>query len=336
MQAARSTQKYRITSVDATIRRLCACIAMCGLCLLATAEIGWAADGPTFLLRWGTRGAALGQFGAVYGIGIDPQGQIYVADAGLNRIQVFSADSLLLRTIGTVGSGPGQFRSVRDVAVDHSGNVYALDSESATPDLGRIEVFDASGDFVRQWPLAVSRLSHSIALSPDDSLVYATVGEYVLKYTTTGLPIAQWSYLGTNNGNFGNRGVAVGASGAVYVASINLGIVVKYSPNGDVLNVVDQIDTPLGVALDSGERLYVSTGIGEMRCQMRDASGLYLAGWGAPGTENGQFTYPLDLAVAPNGDVFVIDEARPWIQKFGFVATAAVRGSWGELKSRFR
>lgn len=315
---------------------LLARIVALGLLCAAFAPVAMAEDAPAFLLRWGTHGVGPGQFDAVLGIGIDAQGYIYVPDINLNRIQVFTGDSAFVRTIGSMGAGPGQFLSVRDVAVDHSGNVYALDDQSATAGLGRIEVFDPNGHFVRQWTLAVSRLSHSIALSPDDSLVYATVGEYVLKYTAEGVPVTQWSYMGTNNGNFGNRGIAVGASGAVYVASINLFSVIKYTPSGDVLSVIDQLAYPLGVAVDGLERIYVSTASGEQRCQLRDASGLFLAAWGSPGVDNGQFTYPLDLAVAPNGDVYVIDEARPWIQKFGFAATPALRGSWGDLKARFR
>jgi DNA-binding beta-propeller fold protein YncE len=44
--------------------------------------------------------------------------------------------------------------------------------------------------------------------------------------------------------------------------------------------------------------------------------GAYVASWGSPGTGEGQFQYPTQLGVAPNGIVYVPDSANDRVQAF--------------------
>ncbi len=57
-----------------------------------------------FIKSWGTRGTANGQFMDVRGIAIDAKDNVYVADAGNKRIQVFDADGNYKSQIAKVGS----------------------------------------------------------------------------------------------------------------------------------------------------------------------------------------------------------------------------------------
>ena len=45
-----------------------------------------------FIKSWGSKGLAPGQFNTIMGIALDSQGNVYVADAGNRRIQVFDTD----------------------------------------------------------------------------------------------------------------------------------------------------------------------------------------------------------------------------------------------------
>src|SRR5439155_13351330 len=45
-----------------------------------------------FLKQWGSTGAGPGQFSGVKAIAVDAQGNVYAADAGNKRIQVFDAE----------------------------------------------------------------------------------------------------------------------------------------------------------------------------------------------------------------------------------------------------
>jgi DNA-binding beta-propeller fold protein YncE len=57
-----------------------------------------------FIKSWGQRGSDVGQFNSLRGIALDAQGNVYVADAGNKRIQVFDGDGNPKTQITTVGT----------------------------------------------------------------------------------------------------------------------------------------------------------------------------------------------------------------------------------------
>ena len=67
---------------------------------------------------------------------VDGNGDVYVADTGNSRIQMFNSGGTYLTQWGTQGSGDGQFDYPVSVAVDGSGNVYVADRDNQ-----RIQVF---------------------------------------------------------------------------------------------------------------------------------------------------------------------------------------------------
>jgi NHL repeat len=91
-----------------------------------------------FLKSWGSRGSEPGQFNALHGIAVDTQGNVYVADAGNKRIQVFDSDGKATRQISNIGTpwaicmttGPHQFlyssNSNDPETLDH-GEIYKLE-----------------------------------------------------------------------------------------------------------------------------------------------------------------------------------------------------------------
>lgn len=56
-----------------------------------------------FIKSWGSRGSDPGQFNSIRGIVIDAQGNVYVADAGNRRIQVFDGDGTVKAQISGIG-----------------------------------------------------------------------------------------------------------------------------------------------------------------------------------------------------------------------------------------
>lgn len=87
------------------------------------------------------------------GIGFGPDGSLYVADMGNNRIRKISADGTTVSTVAGTGvagfsDGPGnlaKFRSPAGVAVDPAGVVYVTDRDN-----NRIRRISTSG-IVTQW-----------------------------------------------------------------------------------------------------------------------------------------------------------------------------------------
>lgn len=92
-----------------------------------------------FIKSWGAKGTGTGQFNSVRGIALDGQGNVYVADAGNKRIQVFDGDGNFkteIRNVGTpsaicITPGPHQYlyssNSNPPEDIDHDGEIYKLE-----------------------------------------------------------------------------------------------------------------------------------------------------------------------------------------------------------------
>jgi tripartite motif-containing protein 71 len=89
----------------------------------------FAPDG-TYLGAWGTRGGAPGEFTEVSAVAIDVEGNFYIVDSQLNRVQVFGANQTYLYGFGETGPGDGQFRVIYSTALDGDGNIYVTDTDN--------------------------------------------------------------------------------------------------------------------------------------------------------------------------------------------------------------
>jgi DNA-binding beta-propeller fold protein YncE len=96
-----------------------------------------------FLAKWGSAGSGDGEFNMPWGIDLDAQGDVYIADWRNDRIQKFSPDGQFLMAFGASGSGEGEFNRPSGVAVDRDGAIYVADWLN-----DRLQVFDADGVFV--------------------------------------------------------------------------------------------------------------------------------------------------------------------------------------------
>ncbi|HOC92216.1 MAG TPA: S8 family serine peptidase [bacterium] len=74
------------------------------------------------------KGSHYGQLDTPAGLAVDGAGNIYVADSGNDRIQVFSVSNQLINVIGGYGAGVGKLRSPYDVAISQTtGLVWVSD-----------------------------------------------------------------------------------------------------------------------------------------------------------------------------------------------------------------
>jgi sugar lactone lactonase YvrE len=103
------------------------------------------ADGR-YLAAWGVHGTEPGNVDEAFGIGLDPDGTILVAEWGNNRVQRFTPEGELLQVLGGYGIDYGEFIYAMDVAVDAAGRIYVTDFANQ-----RMQVFDRDGQFLAAW-----------------------------------------------------------------------------------------------------------------------------------------------------------------------------------------
>lgn len=101
-----------------------------------------------FIKSWGSRGTENGQFNIVHGIAVDLQGNVYVADAGNKRIQVFDGDGNFKTQISNIGSPAA-------ICITPGSHQYIYSSSSNPPENidvdGEIYKMELSGKIVGKF-----------------------------------------------------------------------------------------------------------------------------------------------------------------------------------------
>jgi hypothetical protein len=155
--------------------------------------------------------------------------------------------------------------------------------------------------------------------------------------------VAAWG-LGSGPGEFDTpTGIAVDASGHVYVADFNNNRVQKFDGDGNYLTQWGSFGggdgefwSPNGIAVGAGGEVYV-TDYYQCRVEKFDSNGAYLSQWGLAGNADGQFLRATAIAVGSAGNLFVTDWASSRIQKFdGAGVFLAHWGSVGSAPGQFR
>jgi len=152
----------------------------------------------------------------------------------------------------------------------------------------RVQVFDAEGNFLRQWGeqgSAPGRFDQpQDAAADSENRIYVTDGNNgrVQVFTPEGDFLAQWGRLGHGRGEFSIlRGIGVGPRDRVYVADLNNGRVQQFSASGELLVILGEetLADPADVAADAAGNLYV-TELNRGTVVKLDPDGRLLAQWG--------------------------------------------------------
>ena len=93
--------------------------------------------------KFGSFGDGPGQFNMPWGIALDKECQVFVADWRNDRIQQFTADGEWQLSVGQSGSNAGQFNRPNGVTVDDDGDIYVADWLN-----NRVQVLDRDGRYV--------------------------------------------------------------------------------------------------------------------------------------------------------------------------------------------
>jgi len=158
----------------------------------------------------GSASAQEGGFNWPESVGVDTDGNLYVADWGNSRIQKFDSSGTFKLAWGSKGGLGGQFINPNGVAVDSNGNVYVTGGSYRTKNQ-RVQKFDSSINFKLAWGGNVD----SSGATPDVCENAAS---------------CQAGIKGALGGRFKDpTGVAVDSNGNVYVADRSNHRIQKFS-----------------------------------------------------------------------------------------------------------
>lgn len=234
------------------------------------------ADG-TFLSVWP------GGAGAPTLMQVDIQGNLWFADFDGARIQEFAADGTLLATFGGFGDGDGQLIHPNSVAVDAEGNAYVAECDNH-----RISKFGPDGQFITTWTHDFGCLA--TILVDDQGHVFVCDSEKfrIQVLNADGTFLAMWGRAGSGEGQFtAPTSLALDGHGNIYVGDIAAKRVQKF-----------RLLPPLAPA--------AAPSMSSATPQAAGATAPVFA-WASTGDGQEKLDTPLDVAVAPDGTVWVAD-----------------------------
>jgi hypothetical protein len=115
-----------------------------------------------FIRQWGSTGAENGQFMGVKSLAVDAQGNVYVADAGNKRIQVFDGDGNFKSQFGNIGTPLTMCMttgSTQYLYISHSGDPDGMEDAAiykVALDGRVVGKFGSAGKLPKQFGLANS------------------------------------------------------------------------------------------------------------------------------------------------------------------------------------
>jgi subtilisin family serine protease/streptogramin lyase len=255
---------------------------------------------------FGTAGSNAGELQAPWGLDVDAQGNIWVADAYNHRVQKFSSSGTFLTQFGTFGTGNGQFKEPLDIAVALNGDLLVTDGAN-----NRVQRFNSNGQYLSQFGKAgtgdgqfTEPWGIDVAANGDVWVVDARYYR-VQQFTSGG------SFIRKVSGFEGPRGIAIDSSGNVWVTESGAGKVHKLSAAGTKLAQFTLPGTepaPQAIDVKPSGHLIVADRWGDEILQF-SPEGELVGEFGG-----GQIVEPRGVATAPGGVVYVSNTWRDGVE----------------------
>jgi DNA-binding beta-propeller fold protein YncE len=275
----------------------------------------------SFVAIIGQGGGGNAEFTRPQGLAVDPEGRVYVADTGNDRIQLLDADGRFLARAGGFGWDTGQFNKPTDLCVNNNLETWVVDSRNR-----RLQQFDARLNLVavyRPQDYAAADATfgtlYGIGLARDGGLyVSDPENETIYQFNPFGDLRAAFASFGRGQSHVqGPAALSVDRRGTIYVCDYIAGRVTVFDPFGNFMLYIGagELDGPYGVAVDDDGLVYVAD-TRHHRVVVFDATGGVAATLGAMGSGPASFSEPHDVAVTWDGYLYVADTGNNRIQKF--------------------
>ena len=220
------------------------------------------------------------------------------------------ADSVL--AFGQKGIGAGMLNDPRSVGVDHDGKIYAGDFND-----GRVNIFDATGKFLRLIHLGNDTCIRSMAVAPDGTLYLSYDGK-IHRLNAKGND-TQLGYADEYGHPVYFDSIVLGTDGSL-VAACQSEKIIRFGPDGTVnltipkafSSVTGHMELDVKLAVDGLGNIYALGTFNNLVLKY-NANGKYVDQFGgktehpAEGVDEGRFQAAEAITVDGHGRIFVSD-----------------------------
>eukprot|EP00058_Branchiostoma_floridae_P000673 XP_002586161.1 hypothetical protein BRAFLDRAFT_109857 [Branchiostoma floridae] len=258
-------------------------------------------------VTFGGRGSGIGQFQGPYGVTVSDEGEIFVADYGNQRIQVFTLQGTFVRQFPTVVPGEKKMEP-HDVAMDGEGNLWVGHTGSADVAVQ----YNKQGRVLRKFDLQRTGRHRGVAVDTrrNHILITQTTGDRdnrhgeVLVFRPDGTLVKT---VGQQQGMKFPRYITVDREGNILVSDWYNDCVFVCDKDGQFLfqfggkgSGEGQLNDPRGICTDRAGNVIVADQ--NNKClEMFDKTGKFLK------HITTDMQYPCAVAMAPQGQLVVTD-----------------------------
>jgi streptogramin lyase len=232
--------------------------------------------------QFGCFGSGNGLIDQPWGVAVDGDGNIYVAETGNARVQKFDIEyTYSLKSGEGSFSDPGKFDYPMGICVDGADRVYVADGGN-----NRVQIFSSNGTHIETWDNSDLGFVSDVAYSTTTGNIYVAnnnSARTIVPHTTAGDVQQDFGGPGTTNGSFW-----------------------------------DDSTNALLLAIDSTGNVYVLE-TAYNRVQKFSSAGTFVTSWGNPGTDSyatGGLVDPRAITVDGDDNVWVTDPSRSVLIKY--------------------
>ncbi|HET7485276.1 MAG TPA: 6-bladed beta-propeller [Solirubrobacterales bacterium] len=282
-------------------------------------------EAPAYFGSYGGESSGSGKLSRPGGVAIDPEGNVWVADAGHSRVQEFNSEGEFLGQFGAGGASDGLFSSPHGIAIDSKGNLWVTDSVSS-----RVQEFNSKGEFIRKFGSYGTgngkfNALQGIAVDPEGhvwAVNSAALKSRVQEFSSEGAYMSQFGTSGSADGQLKEpQGIATDAKGNLWIADTGNNRIEEFNSKGEFIRKFGsvgsgngQLKSPSALAFDPEGNAWV-TDAGNNRIEEFSSEGVYLSQLGTAGNNSGQFSEPQGIATDSKGNLWIADTGNDRVQE---------------------
>lgn len=276
------------------------------------------------MFSFGREGQEEGQVSRPWGLCVDREGNIIIADRRNNRIQIFSNRGEFKTMFGAKGTGPGEFDLPAGITTDTYGRIIVIDKDNH-----RVQIFTSSGNFILKfgsfgkecgqfqypWDVAVNTLGNIVVTDTRNHRIqlFTSDGTYITKFVFEGANPAKML-----KGPTTPRGVCFTTSGNIIVSDFENHRLLMVDPTltkvlhcvGREGSGIGELNRPSGIVTDDDGRIIVADSKNHrVLVFTTELRILWAVDLKSPGLDDKD--RPSDVALTPEGYLVVLFETLP-------------------------